>query len=78
MSPYLVMSTWTLCVSVMDRPAYGVPTAHVSHFLHMDRTAWQQHMRLIFCTWQCMLLWLLSFVANTVLISEVLRKPSSK
>ena len=43
-----MMSTWTLCVSVMDRPAYGIATAHASHFLHTDRTAWQRHMRLIF------------------------------
>ena len=26
------------------------------------RTAWQRRMRLIFCMWQCMLLWLLSLV----------------
>ena len=26
----------------------GIATAHASHFLHMDRTAWQRRMRLIF------------------------------
>ena len=40
----------------------GIAMAHASHLLHMDRTAWQRRMRLIFCMWQCMLLWLLSFV----------------
>ena len=61
---------------VCHGPSSGIATAHASYFLHMDCTAWQRRMRLIFCTWQCMLLWLLSFVDNTVLISEVLRKPS--
>ena len=73
-----MMSTWTL--SVCHGP-YGMGTAHASHFLHMNCTAWQRRMRLIFlhvAVYVTMVTLFHQSIDNTVLISEILRKPSSK
>ena len=62
-SPYLVMSTWTLSVSLSwtIRHSNG---ACVSFFAHVPCTVWHGNGACVsfFCTRQCMLLWLLSFV----------------
>ena len=70
-----MMSTWTL--SVCHGPSSGIATAHASHFLHMDRTAWQRRMRLIFLH-MAVHVCFYGYCLSSVLISEVLRKPSSK
>ena len=54
-----------VCLSVMDRPAYGVATAHAFHFFHV-------------AVYVTMVTLFRQSIDNTVLISEVLRKPSSK
>ena len=60
-------STWTLsvCLSVMDQPAYGVAMAHAFNFFHV-------------AVYVTMVTLFRRSIDNTVLISEVLRKPSSK
>ena len=66
---------------VCHGPSSGIATAHASHFLHMDRTAWQWHMCPIFLHVAVYVTTVTPFrqsIDNTVLISEVLRKPSSK
>ena len=57
------MLTWTL--SVCHGPVYGMATAHASHFLHVA-------VYVTMVTLSC------QSIGNTVVISEVLRKPSSK
>ena len=57
------ISTWTL--SVCHGLAYGMATAHASHFLHV-------------AVYVTMVTLFHQSIGNTVLISEVLRKPSSK
>ena len=72
-----MMSTWTLsvctvCLSVCHGPAYGVATAHAFHFCHVAVyvtmvTLFRQSIDNT-----------IDNINNTVLISEVLRKPISK
>ena len=69
-----MMSTWTL--SVCHGPSSGIATAHASHFLQMDRTAGQRRMRLIF--FACGSVCYYGYCLSSVLISELVRKPSSK
>ena len=79
-----MMSTWTS--SVMDRPAYGIATAHASHFLHVAvstmvtaygmATAHASHFFARGRIYYTMVTLFRQSIDNTVLISEVLRKPS--
>ena len=67
-----MMSTWTLsvCLSVCHGPAYGVATAHAFHFCHVA----------VYVTMVTLFRQSIDNTIdnNTVLISEVLRKPISK